>query len=70
MRIRISDPAQLEDLRCALREGGVASTRIEPDTLTVLDPFSSDEDESRVEIMFFVRAWLADRPNLEVDLAA
>jgi hypothetical protein len=70
MRIRISDPDQLEDLRCALRDASVVSPQTELDTLVVLDPFSSNEDESRVEITFFVRAWLADRPNLDVDLAA
>jgi hypothetical protein len=68
MRIRVSDPAQLEDLRCALREGGVASSRIEPDILTVLDPSASDED-LRVEITFFVSAWRTYR-DVDVHLAA
>ena len=70
MRIRISDPAQLDELRVALREGGVASVPITPDTLGVLRHLGMDDEEARVEITFFVKAWLADRPNLNVDLAA
>jgi hypothetical protein len=70
MRVKLSDPTRLEELRSALRNSGVASVPVAEDTLIVLHPFALDEEEARVEITFFIKAWLAKRPDLDVDLAA
>ncbi len=70
MRIRLSDPAQLHELRSALRAADLATVQIADDTLVVLHPFALNDAEARVEITFFVKAWLASRPDVDVDLAA
>ena len=68
MRIRLSDPAQLEQLSSALREADCVSVPVADDTLIVLHPFADNDAEAAVELSFFVRAWRARRPDLDVDL--
>lgn len=70
MRVRISDPARLEELRSALRSAGVTAVQVEDDTLLVLYPLEVDAHEARLELAFFIKAWLASRPGVDADLAA
>lgn len=65
MRILLSDPAQLAELRAALDKAECASVPVSKDTLLILDPLEAD-----TEIAFFVKAWCAHRPGLSVELAA
>jgi hypothetical protein len=69
MRILLSDPTQLEELRAALGKAECVSVPVSEDTLLVLHPLSQSEREA-TEVAFFVKAWCARRPGLSVELAA
>jgi hypothetical protein len=70
MRILLSDPAQLEELRAALGKAECVSVPVSKDTLLVLHPLEVSEKEATTEIAFFVKAWCSRRPGLSVELAA
>jgi hypothetical protein len=70
MRILLSDPTQLEELRAALGEAECVSVAVSEDTLLVIHPMSQSERETSTEVAFFVKAWCARRPGLSVELAA
>jgi hypothetical protein len=70
LRVKLSDPALLDELRSALRDGEVASVQVGDDTLLVMDPLGVDRDEARVELAFFVQAWLASRPGVDAEVTA
>jgi len=70
MRILLSDPTQLEELRSALAKAECVSVPVSKDTLLVLPPLEVSEPEAITEIAFFVKAWCASRPGLSVELAA
>ena len=70
MRILLSDPTQLDELRAALDKAECVSLPVSKDTLLVLHPLELSETEATTEIAFFVKAWCASRPGLSVELAA
>lgn len=68
MRIRLNDPGQLDELQRSLRAAECISATLAEDTLVVLHPLALDDEEERMELSFFLKAWQADRPELEVEL--
>ena len=69
MRIHLSDPAHLEELQTALRDADCVSWPIADDTLVVLHPFATCDEEAVAELSFFVSAWRTYR-HVDVHLAA
>jgi hypothetical protein len=69
MRVRLSDPNLREDLAAALNEGGCISSAID-DGCEILAPFAVPDQEARVEVAFFVRAWQMRYPHVTVELTA
>jgi len=68
MRIRLSDPFHVDELDASLREAEIVSVRADDSTLVVLHPLAMDESEAEIELMFFVKAWCARRPELQFEL--
>jgi hypothetical protein len=68
MRISVSEPRFVSELQRALREAGYFSVAIGDGQLSVADPRAANPEEE-VELMFFVRAWGAARPEAGVTLA-
>jgi hypothetical protein len=66
-RIQLSDPNLLDDLRDVLAEADCSTVPVDTDTLLITRPLPIDE-ETRVELDFFLRAWQATRPDTEVKL--
>ena len=67
-RISVRDPDALDDLSQALAHADCSVVTIKPDTLFVVNPLSLDEDGTRLELRFFLGAWQAARPEVEVEL--
>jgi nitrate reductase NapAB chaperone NapD len=70
MRVLLSDPTRLDELRTALREADCVSVPVSDNTLVVVHPLASDDGEAAVELSFFVKAWCARRPDVRVEFAA
>lgn len=68
MRIKLSDPGHANELDAALRDAEIVSVRADDSTLVVLHPLAVDEREERIELTFFVKAWGARRPELQIEL--
>jgi hypothetical protein len=68
MRVQLSDPAYLDELAAALLQGDCLPTPTGHDTLAVAHPWARDENEARTEMLFFLRAWEARHPHIEVNL--
>jgi hypothetical protein len=68
MRIKLSDPIHVDELDATLREAEVVSVRADDTTLVVLHPLAMDENEEKIELTFFVKAWCARRPELQFEL--
>lgn len=68
MRVHISDSACLQILRDDLRRGGCAPSKLDDETLEVRHPNAEDAGEARTELVFFLRAWQARHPNVELTL--
>jgi hypothetical protein len=66
-RIQLSDPNLLDDLRDALARADCSTVPVDTGTLLVTHPLPIDE-EARMELDFFLRAWQATRPDTEVEL--
>lgn len=69
MRLHLSDPAHLEELQTALRNADCVSWPVADDTLIVLHPFATCDEEAVAELSFFVNAWRTYR-HVDVHLAA
>jgi hypothetical protein len=69
LRIHVNDPTALADLRQALADADCSIAQVGKDTLLVTHPLE-DETEARLELVFFLRAWQANRPDAEVELLA
>jgi len=66
MKIRLSNPRCVDDLRAALEQADCVAARSADDTVDVSFPWAEDEDEARqarLEATFFVKAWLAQNPG-------
>jgi len=68
LRIHVNDPGHVGELRAALAEGDCSTVPVSEDTLLVTFPLGIDEDDARTELLFFLRAWQARRPEVEVEL--
>jgi hypothetical protein len=66
-RIQLSDPNLLDDLRDALVRADCSAVPVDTNTLLVTSPLPIDE-EARMELAFFLRAWQATRPGIEAEL--
>jgi hypothetical protein len=64
MLVHVSDPSALRGLIACLGRAGCACTRIGSASFEVLHPPSFDEDEERMELAFFLRAWAAQHPDV------
>ena len=69
LRIHVNNATALAELRQALADADCSIAQVEEDTLLVTHPLE-DEAEARLELVFFLRAWQADRPDAEVELLA
>jgi hypothetical protein len=67
IRIHVANPNDLEDLRDALDHAQCPTVQ-SGDTLLVKDPLAADEAETRLELTFFLKAWLTKRPAAQVEL--
>jgi hypothetical protein len=68
MRVRLSDASYAHDLTAALLRGDSLVTPAGHDTFTVVHPFARDEHEARMELLFFLRAWQARHPGVDVEI--
>jgi hypothetical protein len=66
VRIYVNDRKRLAELQTALSRARCVSVSIADDALEVMHPSALDTREERVELTFFVRAWRAARPDVEV----
>lgn len=57
VRIRLQDPALLDELVAALRAGECTCERESEDVCVVLNAPGADEHERQLELVFFLRAW-------------
>ena len=67
-RIAVRGPDALDDLRQALSHADCSVVTIGPDTLFVVNPLSPDDHGTRLELRFFLGAWQAARPEVEIEL--
>ena len=67
--IRLSDPTRINELREALVHGNYPAVQTSEDILLVT-PLTADEAEARLELKFFLKAWLDRRPDVEARLVA
>jgi hypothetical protein len=68
IQIRLNDPAALEELRETLAASDYSTARIDAATLLVTHPLSIDEDEARVELAFYLKAWAITHPGVEAEV--
>jgi hypothetical protein len=71
MKIRVSHPGRADDLRAALEAADCRAARTAEDTVQVEIPWAEtagDVHQAWLELTFFVRAWQAQHPGLQVAL--
>lgn len=68
LRIRISHPTAIDDLIESLARGDCVPSRVADDTWQVWHPYARDDQEARVELRFFLRAWQRRHPGVAVDV--
>jgi len=59
LRVRLSDPELADELAAALSEGDCVCLRVEHDSFLVVHREARDDHEARLELEFFLKAWLA-----------
>lgn len=72
MKLLISHPELAPELVCALNETDCLAARTAVDTVEVFAPWlleGGDPAQAATELLFFVRAWAAQRPNFRATLA-
>ena len=70
MRVRISEPKLLPQLIESLLRGDCAARPVDETTCEVVHGAASDEREARIELTFFLRAWVAQHANVRAELVA
>jgi hypothetical protein len=70
LRVRVSPPAFIPDLIESLSRGDCLPSRVTTDTCLVWHPYARDDQEARLELGFFLRAWQARHPGVAVDFVA
>ena len=66
MRVRMTRPEIADELTDALASGDCLCARVDEDTLLVVHRFAKDDEEARVELEFFLRAWNAAGATVEL----
>jgi hypothetical protein len=70
MRIRISEPRLLPHLLESLRRGDCLALPLDDATCEVVHEDAETEREARIELTFFLRAWLGAHPGAQAELLA
>jgi hypothetical protein len=70
LRIRITDSALRPDLVRSLAEGNCAAVQLLDGTVEVTHREAADDREARLELAFFVGAWLMRHPNVSAELVS
>ena len=70
MRVHLSDPACRDRLVEQLAASGCVPAPVGETTVDVIHPEARDADEARLELVFFLRAWQAANPDVELHYAA
>jgi hypothetical protein len=70
MRVQLSNPACLEVLVDDLVASGCIPRPVGDAAVDVIHPEASDAEEARRELTYFLRAWQAAHPDVELTLAA
>lgn len=70
LRIRLTDPTLWWDLLQLLREGECSAVRLDERTVEVTHRRAADDREARIELAFFIRAWLAKYPHVTAEFVA
>jgi hypothetical protein len=68
MRIRLSDPASLDDLADYLRECGCMADPLGADELEVFQLRSPNEHAERMEVGVYVTAWRSQHPGVTAEI--
>jgi hypothetical protein len=68
IQIRLNDAAALEELRATLAASDYSTARVDAATLLITHPLSIDEDEARVALAFYLKAWAITHPGVEAEL--
>jgi hypothetical protein len=68
MKVHLNDSAYLEELVNDLARGGCVPRTVDGATLEVVHPDASTPHEARTELTFFLRAWQARHPQVDVSL--
>jgi hypothetical protein len=67
--VHVDRPELLEDLIASFRRGGCPTRRTGPRSCLVDHAAALDEDEARIEVTFFLRAWRARHGGVRALLA-
>jgi hypothetical protein len=70
MRVRVSDPALLEDLQRYLRAADCVAEQADEDALDVAVPRAPSDDQARREVDIYLKAWQAMKLGAHADLVA
>ncbi len=68
MKIRLSHPALAHDLREFLRRAECDAREEGEGMLTVYVPDAYGDEQARLELDLYLKAWQASHPDVEVDL--
>jgi hypothetical protein len=68
MRVRISDPALLNDLMSYLRSADCVAEKADADALDVAVPRAPSDDQAAREVDIYLRAWQAMHPGVRANL--
>ena len=66
MLVHVSEPSALLALIACLGRAGCLCRRIGSASVEVVHPPSFDEDEERIELAFFLKAWAAQHPDVRL----
>jgi hypothetical protein len=68
LRFRLSHPELADDLVEALSQGDCLCMRVDDGTFLVVHREARDEAEARVEVDFFLKAWVARFADVQAEL--
>ena len=66
--VELTSAAHLPCLIDAFRRNGCVADRAAATRCRVLHPSATDEDEARVEVAFFLRAWQLRHPQVKATI--
>jgi hypothetical protein len=70
MLVHVNDPSALKSLADSLGRADCLCKRAGRQTLRVFHVHATDEREARLELSFFLKAWLAQHPDVCAQLVA